>query len=135
MISNHVRPCAIDTALGAQVDEVLTCGVDCAVKLFLLSEAWQLCQHGMCDGTIEDYAAALCYPSEVIQKEFDQLVDVGYFTKALNDDLSLSYHLTGRAPKFQTVRRLLASWQDMRFHLRANAEFTFRYAPGNARHA
>ncbi len=115
-----------ETAVGSQVNELISCGLDSALKLSLLSEAWLLAAHDDYGGSVTDFAIRLGYSEDLVLSELDQLVASGYFLRCINDDMSLCFKLTYEAPRLNTVRRLLSSWRDLRFHLRANSLLTFR---------
>ena len=124
MFSSHVPPSEHDSALGSQVDELLHHGLDSSLKLSLLSEAWILRKHGDNSGTVGDFAIRLGYSDDLVKQELDQLTQFGYFIRTDEDGTRSFYHLTDEAPHLQTVRRMLSSWRDLRFYLRANALVT-----------
>jgi DNA-binding HxlR family transcriptional regulator len=112
-------------ALDTQMDELVHSGLDSALKLSLLSEAWVLSRHDDDGGTVADFASRLGYSDELVRQELDQLTLSGYFRRTRDRESRVLYRLTDEAPKLQTVRRLLASWRDLRFYLRATALLTF----------
>lgn|GEM_PF-5728961 len=130
IISNRVPPCEHDSAIGSQLDELMKCGLDSALKLSLLSEAWILSKNEDRAGTVSEFALRLGFSDEMVSQELDQLAKSGYFEKTTSDGRIYRYQLTRDAPCLQTVRRLLSSWRDLRFYLRANAQLTFSPAPG-----
>lgn len=129
-ISSDIPPAEHDSAIASQVNELLNTGLDSALKLSLLSEAWILAKHEDCGGTVTDFAVRLGYSDELVRQELDQLAKSGYFKRCCEMDRTIRYFLTEEAPRLQTVRRLLSSWRDLRFYLRANSLLTFRLAPG-----
>jgi len=129
-ISNQALPGERDSELSSQISELLSFGLDSALKLSLLSEAWIFSKHGNCGGTVSDYAVRLGYSDDLVRQELDQLAQSGYFKRSSENDLTVLYFLTKDAPRLQTVRRLLSSWRDIRFDLRATAMLKFGQPPG-----
>jgi hypothetical protein len=121
VIHTDIPPCEHDVAIGLQENDLVKRGLDSALKLSLLSEVWIMFLHGSAVGTVANFATRLGYADDLVRQGLDQLTQSGYLKRSCDNSLEIVYFLTDQAPRLETVRRLLSSWRDLRFYLRADS--------------
>ncbi len=124
----------LDAVMQRQVNDLVRQGLDTSLKLSLLSEAWAALQRGHLiePYRAEDFARRLCADSSLVLQQLDEMVGSGFFERSPSPKCGAdTYALTTDPVRRDALRRLLLSWGDLRFRMRANAMLAFR--PGTPR--
>ena len=114
---------SLDELIISRVTKFINLGIDNANKVSLLEAAWN---HPSKIGTLEQYSLLIGTASkDVIERDLEQLVTAG-FLSSHNDEQNLRrYSLTTDVNRVDALKRLLDSWSDPNFRIRAAAQLHY----------